>query len=265
MTDLYGLTTVEAVLDYVRARGGEPLFLMVSGSHMWNLARPDSDLDIRGVYLAPLPRVLSLHPGADTIEGQHILGGEVDLQLYEVGKALSMLARGNGNAVEMLLAPTVFYAHPNAEYWQSLARPFLTKKLRAYYMGYLHSQRKRAGQARGSKSLVYTYREGLAGICLLKTGRIIYDFHELRAWFEQHYWQSPLLVEFMAAREPVGEEKWRRFEAEWDALVLEMERAAQESTLPEAYDGYPELNNRLLGWRLDAAGHAHAYGTSGGK
>ena len=255
MSDLYGVTTAEAVVEWVRSRGVTPLFLAVSGSHMWNLARPDSDLDIRGIYLDPLEKVLALHPGQDTVEAVDILGGKVDLQLYELGKALRMLDNNNGNLVELFLADTAFYSAPTPQFWEQLAKRFLTKSLAKYYVGYYTSQRNRAAKNRGSKALVYTYREALAGIVLLETGELIHDFWALKERFRRLHpeWDFALLEAFMRKeywREPVSEEPMRRFEAEWDRLLKMLCQAEEHSTLPGYHGQTRRLNQILLDARL---------------
>lgn len=247
--DLYGMATTEQLLEWIYERRVRPLFLAVTGSHMWNLAKPDSDLDIRGIYLDTLNKVMALHPGDDFIEAAQQLGGNVDIQLYELGKALRMLNRHNGNIVEMLLAPTCIYIAPDID-WHNLASKFLTKRLAHYYRGYFTSQRRRAGQKRGSKALVYSYREIMAGICLMQTGRIIYDFHELYTWFQEHYWGLPNLESFMTVQTPVGDEMMRRFENDWQSLLSILDDVMLTSPLPESYEGYEELNELLLQMRL---------------
>ena len=255
MSDLYGVTTAEAVVEWVRSRGVTPLFLAVSGSHMWDLNRPGSDLDVRGIYLDPLEKVLALHPGQDTVEAVDILGGKVDLQLYELGKALRMLDNNNGNLVELFLADTAFYSAPTPQFWEQLAKRFLTKSLAKYYVGYYTSQRNRAAKNRGSKALVYTYREALAGIVLLETGELIHGFWALKERFRRLHpeWDFALLEAFMRKeywREPVSEEPMRRFEAEWDRLLKMLCQAEEHSTLPGYHGQTRRLNQILLDARL---------------
>lgn len=250
------------VISYIEAMGVTPLFLCVTGSHMWNLARPDSDLDVRGVYMEPVGKTLSLYPPKDTIEAVHVpeFEGMLDLQLYELRKALVMLNNSNGNLVEMLGAPTAFLARdifrrPGAEsWWAELAKSAHAKSLAKYYEGYFTSQRDRAAKNRGSKALVYTYREIFAGCILMAEGRVIYDFRELKEAFRARYqWNMALLDRFMAReswREPVGDELMHQFEAEWALLVEILHRAAAASSLPEKVDLRETLNSILVQFRF---------------
>ena len=249
------LKKLGVVLDWLSEREITPLYLAISGSHMWGLSRPDSDLDVRGIYLDPLEKVLGLHPGRDTIEAVGILGGKVDLQLYELGKALRMLDGNNGNLVELFLADTAFYSVPYWGFWSELGSRFLTKALGPYYKGYFHSQRGRAAKNRGSKALVYTMREAMCGIVLLETGELVQDFWRLKAKFQSlHPWDFTLLDRYMSRErwnEPVSAEEIQRFEAEWECLLGLLRQAEANSRLPEHHGLTEHLNNILLDARLE--------------
>ena len=228
----------------------------VSGSHMWGLNTPKSDIDIRGVYLAPLKQVLSLEPGADTIEATW---DDVDIQFYEVKKAFNMLNRNNGNLVELILSPTVFYDTKDVD-WQNIARSYVVKSLYRYYKGYYHSQRERASRNRGGKALLYTYREVMQGIWLLRKGEIVHNFHELKRKFEQEFFKLAHLEQCIPREnwnKPVSEPELRAFEAEWEALCGILEREYKSSSLPDIYNGYDKLNEMLLKLRIEQTQDTH--------
>jgi uncharacterized protein len=250
--DLFGMATRKDVLRWIGQHNAVPLFLCVTGSHMWGLNRPDSDLDIRGIYVKPTEQVLAINPGKDTIEGLNELSRNVDFQLYELHKALKMLLNNNGNIVEMLLSPTCFFIDDTK--WLILGRKFLTRKLAPYYKGYFDSQRKRAMANRGSKALVYTFRELLTGIWVMRTGNLIHDFYTLKEEFCNVYGQLPLLDEYMERhrwRESMSAGAIREFETKWKELEVLLDEAVTDSPLPESYDGYDELNQILLEYRLE--------------
>jgi hypothetical protein len=207
-----------------------PLIMVVTGSHSWNLARPDSDTDVRGVYGWSTPRALSLYPGRDNIEGN----GDVDFQAYELAKALRMLCAANGNVVEMLHNPLVVHNSEWGERLQTLARHFLTKRLAGYYLGYADSQRKRAMRNRGGKALIYTYREMYSGLVVMAEGRIIFDFTNLRPLAEARWLKSDVLAWAMENRyTPTTEAIMDAFAAEWEELSRLLIQERDASRLPE--------------------------------
>jgi predicted nucleotidyltransferase len=246
--DLFGMATDVEIIEFIKGYGVTPIFLCVTGSHMWNLAEPNADLDIRGIYVKPTDVILSLHKGADTIEACNVLRKDIDIQMYEVEKAFNMLQEHNGNVVEMLLSPTKFYETLDIN-WTEIAKKYLTKRLAHYYKGYYNSQRDRAMRNRGGKALTYTYREIYQGIWLMRTGKLVYDFRELKNIFEQEFMPSKLLDKWLERKTwntPVPELEIRKFEKEWEMLLAMFEREYRASNLPEDYDGYSTLNEELL-------------------
>jgi predicted nucleotidyltransferase len=249
--DLFGMATDKEILEFIKGYNVTPLFLCITGSHMWNLAEPDADLDIRGIYVKPTEILLSIHKGSDTIEACNVLRKDIDIQLYEVEKAFRMFLQHNGNLIEMLLSPTVFYKTLDVD-WERIAKKYLTKQLAHYYKGYYDSQRKRAARNRGGKALMYSYREIYQGIYLMRHGKLVYDFRQLKQYFDQEFQPSGLLDEFMDRKTwkiPIPEEKIRKFEAEWDVLLAILDREFRTSTLPETFESYSELNDILLDLR----------------
>lgn len=178
---------------------GIPLFLTVTGSHMWGLSGPESDVDIRGIYALPTMALVDLDQPRDNQQGKIPGNPDLDYQVYEIAKVFRMLMLGNGNIVEMLLSPTTFFSHQeHAHLWQKLGQDFLTQDLARYYMGYYQGQRQRGMATRGGKALVYAYRELMAGTYLMGTGSIVYNFHELWDGYHNTYYE-PKFVELALA------------------------------------------------------------------
>jgi predicted nucleotidyltransferase len=44
------------------------VFATISGAHLYGFPSPDSDFDLRGVHVLPLPEVVGLRTGPETIE-----------------------------------------------------------------------------------------------------------------------------------------------------------------------------------------------------
>lgn len=244
-----GLASIKAKLG---EGGNQLLYAAASGSHAWGLSRPDSDIDIRGIYLKPTWKRLGLNPGRDTIEFSE---GIYDVQLYELEKFLRMLCNHNGNMVNLLWLPdphifTIWVP------WMELARSFLTKKLRHYYRGYAESQRKRAMSQRGGKALVYTYREILSGIICMHFGYMEHDFQTLWETARKMGWYSGGLLDkyFLDWNQEVSDEGWRQFYAEWEQLCQVLDREAEISKLPDTFDGWDLCNQILLDMRLSNLG-----------
>lgn len=95
---------IEQRLDAVEATEGVRLLMAVeSGSRAWGFPSPDSDYDVRFVYVRPRDWYLSLVPGRDVIE--HAIVDEVDLNGWDVRKTLGLLLKSNAVVSEWMLSP----------------------------------------------------------------------------------------------------------------------------------------------------------------
>ena len=84
------------------------LFAVESGSRAWGFASPDSDYDIRAVYVKPLDWYLGLEERqSDTINA--MLPGDIDVAAWELRKALRQLLKSNASFMEWLGSPIVYH------------------------------------------------------------------------------------------------------------------------------------------------------------
>ena len=95
---------IETRLDRIEAENGVRLLLAVeSGSRAWGFPSPDSDYDVRFFYVRPRDWYLSHAPGRDVIETP--IQDEIDLNGWDVRKALTLLLKSNAVVSEWMLSP----------------------------------------------------------------------------------------------------------------------------------------------------------------
>lgn len=82
------------------------LFACESGSRGWGFASPDSDYDVRFVYVNRLDWYLTVEPGRDVIEQP--ISGELDVNGWDLRKALKLLHSSNPVLLEWLRSPIVY-------------------------------------------------------------------------------------------------------------------------------------------------------------
>ena len=115
---------------------GQILFSKVAGSHSFNLAMPESDMDYLAVYIAPTEKVLSIDPPPETLDHKG-----PDWSAHEVGKFCRLLLKGNPNMVETLFTSKLACG---LDPWWSLLQAkrtlFLTKRVVLQYLGYCQAQ-----------------------------------------------------------------------------------------------------------------------------
>lgn len=88
------------------------LFAVESGSRAWGFASPDSDYDVRFVYVHRTDWYLSVERRRDVIEEP--LAGELDIAGWELRKALNLLLKPNPVLLEWLRSPIVYRADEDA-------------------------------------------------------------------------------------------------------------------------------------------------------
>ncbi len=104
-------SSIRADLAELEARHGvRILFACESGSRAWGFASPDSDYDVRFVYIRPRDWYLSIAPGRDVIEEP--ITGEMDVAGWDLRKALGLLRSGNATLLEWLSSPVIYRAEP---------------------------------------------------------------------------------------------------------------------------------------------------------
>lgn len=95
---------IETRLDAIEREDGVRVLMAVeSGSRAWGFPSPDSDYDVRFLYVRPRDWYLKLRPGRDVIE-RPILD-EIDLNGWDVRKALTLLLKSNAVVSEWIESP----------------------------------------------------------------------------------------------------------------------------------------------------------------
>ena len=82
------------------------LYACESGSRGWGFASPDSDYDVRFIFVRPAREYLRVTAVRDVIE--EVPGPVFDVNGWDVRKALQLLAKGNATLIEWLSSPVVY-------------------------------------------------------------------------------------------------------------------------------------------------------------
>jgi uncharacterized protein len=82
------------------------LFAAESGSRAWGFASPDSDWDVRFIYVRPPLQYLNLEPQRDTID--KFLPNDIDLAGWDLPKALFLFRKSNPSLYEWLASPLIY-------------------------------------------------------------------------------------------------------------------------------------------------------------
>ncbi|MEM9499153.1 MAG: nucleotidyltransferase domain-containing protein [Pseudomonadota bacterium] len=111
------------------------LFAIESGSRAWGFPSPDSDYDVRFVYVHPMDWYLSLTPGRDVIELP--IKDDLDIGGWDLRKALNLLLKPNPVMLEWLSSP-IRYMWRDADAAKLIALAEKTAHASACLHHYLH-------------------------------------------------------------------------------------------------------------------------------
>jgi uncharacterized protein len=108
------------------------LAVVESGSRAWGFPSPDSDYDVRFLYIRKRDWYLSLEPGRDVIERPIV--DEIDLNGWDIRKALGLLLKSNAVVSEWIESPIRYIEDdPVIERVAALADDVLDSRALAYH------------------------------------------------------------------------------------------------------------------------------------
>ncbi len=106
VSDAMRATVRHTLREIERDEDVRVLFACESGSRGWGFASPDSDYDVRFVYVRGLSSYLTVNPIRDVIERP--IDAELDLGGWDLRKALQLMLASNPVLVEWLRSPVVY-------------------------------------------------------------------------------------------------------------------------------------------------------------
>jgi uncharacterized protein len=87
------------------------LYACESGSRAWGFPSPDSDYDVRFIYLRPLEWYLSIDDRPDTLDLP--IDSLLDINGWDLRKALKLFKGSNSAIYEWIQSPIVYRSHGN--------------------------------------------------------------------------------------------------------------------------------------------------------
>lgn len=106
VSDEVRATILSSVDELERRHDVTVLFACESGSRGWGFASPDSDYDVRFIYVNRLAWYLRVEPGRDVIEQP--ISGDLDINGWDLRKALQLLRDANPTLLEWLRSPIIY-------------------------------------------------------------------------------------------------------------------------------------------------------------
>lgn len=102
-----------------------------SGSRAWGFASPDSDYDVRFIYVRPLEHYLQLGKSRDVIEWK--LDDTLDINGWDIQKALRLLYNANPTLFEWNLSPIVYKSSDEWKKVSDIMNKYFVQKSGLYH------------------------------------------------------------------------------------------------------------------------------------
>ena len=102
------------------------LLAVESGSRAWGFASPDSDYDVRFIYVRPRDAYLRLEKQRDVIELP--IEGELDINGWDLDKTLRLLRASNPTLFEWFSSPIVYRETAFADEFRSVMQKYFSSK-----------------------------------------------------------------------------------------------------------------------------------------
>ncbi len=229
-----------------------PLFVTISGAHLYGFASPDSDFDVRGCHLIPLEAALSIGARRETLEYTRIENGrEIDFVSHDASKFFLLMLRKNGYVMEQIFSPIVVCGGPDLDELRVIAKGCITKHIHHHYRGFYRNQRSmfEKEEVKKAKTLLYAYRVLLTGIHVLKTGEVEANLPKLLQ-ISPRSGVKELMEAKVKEKAGVGAVDLDAHLRALEVLDGELDRAFEASRLPEVPREAEALDLFLISLRL---------------
>lgn len=126
---------IQEKLNEIEQRENCRILLAVeSGSRAWGFASPDSDYDVRFIYVRPKESYLKLEKVRDVIELP--INDELDINGWDLDKTLKLLHSSNPTVFEWFSSPIVYKTTEFAERFKPIMLRYFSSKSGLWH--YLH-------------------------------------------------------------------------------------------------------------------------------
>ncbi len=248
----YGITTSDTLCDIIRDLELNPLFVTLTGVHLYGFPSADSDYDLRGAWVLPLRSIIGLQQPDETITRLTTERGLLlDVVLHDIGKYMQLMANTNASILEEVFSPHVLLGEEIVARMRDLAQVCIVRRLYYHYNGFARSQiaKFRSQEPKRVKTLLYIYRILMTGIHVLETGILESHLPTLNQIFA-----LPFIPRLIAAKveelSPIEGEDWDMHQQAIGQLQLRLKRAYRHSPLPSHPRNLAELEAYLVQLRL---------------
>ncbi len=228
------------------------LVVSLTGAHAYGFASPDSDLDLKGVHIAPTRALVGLsHPPDHSARLEVIEGVEIDYTSNELGQVLAGIIKGVGSFYERVLGTWTAIASSELMALRPIVVRSFSRRVHAHYRGFASSQLRDAQQTETptAKTLLYVLRTALTGTHLLGSATLCTDLNEVVGYYGFEHAQELLEIKRRGERTMLEPAVARRWIAEGARALTLLDHAFETSALPDEPANVAEIDEYLVGMR----------------
>lgn len=242
-------TIAARFLDAV-CREREAVVVALSGAHAYGFPSPDSDLDLKGIHVAPTRDLLGLRPDTPPVERIEVVEGvELDYSSHEIGMVLHGILKGSGNFIERILGDILLIRTPLLAELQPLARGSLSQRSHHHYRGFALNQRREAEKTRRAKKVLYVLRTALTGTHLLRTHELVTDVTRLAPIYGFEL-NDLLDAKSKAEKQALDDTVYAAAESKMDRAFAALDEALAITSLPAEPANAADVDAWLVETRL---------------
>ena len=222
----------------IGARPERILFASVAGEHLYGMAAPGTDPDVRACHVLPAADVVGLRAPQETIAFTgHRDGLDFEYVSHDLKKFALLLLKKNGNVLEHVCSPLVVRADPGHEEFRAVALACASRHLATHFQSHARMQWELAARdgAPTIRGALLALRALMAGIHLMETGTVESRLPRLaRTYGLTHApgWVERRVADGDDAR--LHDDEAARAASQMERLETALERARDASPLPPA-------------------------------
>jgi predicted nucleotidyltransferase len=212
----------------------EHVVVSVSGAHAYGFPSPDSDVDLKGVHVAPTRSLLGLRQVASSADRVEIIEGvEIDYTSNELGAVVAGLLGGNGNYLERVAGHCVVRSSSLHAGLREVALASLSRRYYRHYAGFAHQLSKAHTESPSVKRALYVIRTALTGAHLLDTGELRIDVRTVMNTYGCDEAQRLVEAKLAGERTPMTAAEEQRVRPLLERALAALDAAHASSNLPD--------------------------------
>ncbi len=248
-------------INHFKELGVTPLYITISGSHLYGFPSKDSDIDVRCCHVRDTKSLFRLHSGSDVYTWKTDIDGIiVELESQEVKKVMGLALDNNSNILENMFAKNLIPSESlECQELKKVTHDGISKIVAKPYHGMAEYNYKKFIESMNPsyndklvKKYLYVARSWLVGANVLKTGKIVPN---IRHHIDELDDESKTIIKDLIAK---------KSESEYQLTTLDHKRcremiarlkakfiiAENESKLMEKPDTFERMDDLLYNMRL---------------